>query len=273
MAGVKPRRLIVNADDFGLSESVNRAVIEAHQRGILTSASLMVAGDACDQAVRLARANPTLAIGLHLTLCCGRSVSPHAEIPSLVNAQQRFSLSPVWAGLKYFFSPRARDQLRCEVSAQLAKFAQTGLPLDHINGHLHFHMHPAAVDTFESRAARLTNDPISIDWPLGRGRFCYRLSHAIIFSLLARRTRPRYRDRNIACTDHVFGLLESGGIDESYVLALLANLPPGNSELYSHPSLQDSRHEFEALISPRVREAIEREQIELIRYQDLWSNS
>src|SRR5262245_50893107 len=116
MGSAKPRRrLIVNADDFGRSTSINAAVIDDHQRGILTSASLMVNGDACAEAVKLAKANPKLAVGLHLTLCCGHSALPFSKIPRLVNQQGEFSDSPVSAGMNYFFSSEARKELALEI--------------------------------------------------------------------------------------------------------------------------------------------------------------
>src|SRR6266550_4572582 len=96
------RRLIVNADDFGRSASINQAVIRAHREGILTSASLMVNEPAFEEAVELARANPKLGVGLHLTLICGHSALPADKIPGLVNAQKEFTQSPAQAGFRYF---------------------------------------------------------------------------------------------------------------------------------------------------------------------------
>jgi hopanoid biosynthesis associated protein HpnK len=280
MASAKPRRrLIVNADDFGASKSINAAVIDAHRRGILTSASLMVNGAAVEEAIDLAKANPKLGVGLHLTLCCGTSALPPSKIPRLVNARSEFRNSPVLAGMLYFFSPSARRQLADEIAAQFEKFACTGLLLDHVNGHLHFHLHPAVFAILRRelkqrkvRALRLTNDPLWIDWPLGTGRWCYRLSHAFIFSALAKRARGFLRENGIQHTRSVFGLLENARVTEDYILQLLPQLPEGDSELYSHPSLDEFKEEYNALVSPRVLESVRAEEIELIRYQDLWRN-
>ena len=140
--GTPNRRLIVNADDFGLSQSVNEAVIRAHRDGILTSASLMVNEPGCGEAVKLARENPRLGVGLHLTLLMGHSALPPGKIPDLVNTRGEFSNSPVGAGMSYFFKHSLREQLRAEIHAQFEKFRATGLPLDHVNGHLHLHLHP-----------------------------------------------------------------------------------------------------------------------------------
>lgn len=277
MASAKPRRrLIVNADDFGQSSSINHAVIRAHQQGILTSASLMVNGEAFEQAVEFALANPKLGVGLHLTLCCGRSTLPPTEIPDLVTDNGLFPVSAIAAGIAYYFSRGLRDQLRREIQAQIEKFRQTRLRMDHLNGHLHFHLHPTILAllvpelTKDLRCAmRLTNEPMVISWGLGRGRWFYRLSHARIFESLSKRAKPKLRENEVPHTEQVFGLLEDSRVTEEFIMKLLPRLPDGDSELYSHPSLDEFRHEYEALVSPRVKAALAEHQIELIRYQDL----
>ena len=143
MDRIEARRLIVNADDFGLSASVNEAVIRAHREGILTTASLMVNEPGFDEAVRLARENPKLGVGLHLTLLHGHAALLPEKIPGLVNPRGEFGNSPVGVGLRYFFNRGVRGSLRAEIHAQFEKFRSTGLPLDHVNGHLHLHLHPA----------------------------------------------------------------------------------------------------------------------------------
>jgi predicted glycoside hydrolase/deacetylase ChbG (UPF0249 family) len=115
----QPRRLIVNADDFGLSEAVNEAVIRAFIEGVLTSCSLMVTGEACAHAVRLAQAHPGLAVGIHLVTVMGRAVLPPTEIPTLVDTAGHFASNPTLAGLKYYFSPQARRELRREPAPSL----------------------------------------------------------------------------------------------------------------------------------------------------------
>src|SRR5438067_9466173 len=149
------RRLVVNADDFGRSSSINRAIIRAHQEGILTTASLMVNEAACAEAVELAKQNTALGVGLHLTLLCGHSALSDKEIPGLVNEAGEFTNSAVAAGFRYFFRSNLRDQLRAEIQAQFRKFRQTGLPLDHVNGHLHMHLHPAIFKILIEDAATL----------------------------------------------------------------------------------------------------------------------
>ena len=142
MASPEKRRLIVNADDFGLSASVNAAVLRAHRNGILTTASVMVNEPGFEEAVQLAKENPQLGVGLHLTFLMGHASLPPEKIPGLVNGRGEFSNSPTGVGLRYFFQRRLREQLRAEIHAQFEKFHATGLKLDHVNGHLHLHLHP-----------------------------------------------------------------------------------------------------------------------------------
>jgi chitin disaccharide deacetylase len=270
------RRLIVNADDFGRSASVNQAVIRAHREGILTTASLMVNEPACEEAVALARENPALGVGLHLTLLCGHSAMPPDDIPGLVNREGEFTNKPASAGFRYFFQRGLREPLRREIHAQFQKFRATRLPLDHVNGHLHLHLHPTVFRILMSDAGqlglkrlRLTFDPFRLNLRLASGHFAYRALHAAIFHPLSARARPALAQRGIRHTDAVFGLLQNARVDEAYITRLLPQLPAGDSELYSHPSLDEFRHEFDALISPRVQDEVKKFGVQLIRYQDL----
>jgi hopanoid biosynthesis associated protein HpnK len=270
------RRLIVNSDDFGRSDSINQAVIRAHREGILTTASLMVNEPACAAAVELARQNPELGVGLHLTFLCGRSALPQSSIPGLVDPAGEFTTNPARAGFRYFFLRNLREQLRAELHAQFQKFRATGLPLDHVNGHLHLHLHPTVFRLLIEDAGqlgiervRLTFDPFCLNLRLASGHLAYRALHAVIFHSLAARARPVLRRHGLRHTDAVFGLLQNARVDEAYVSALLTRLPAGDSELYSHPSLNEFKNEFDALVSPRVREQAKVLGIEFIRYRDL----
>lgn len=270
------RRLIVNADDFGRSTSINAAVVRAHREGILTSASLMVNESACDEAVVLAKQNPKLGVGLHLSLVCGKSALPSNEIPGLIDSKKNFSNNAVSSGLRFFFLPQLKAQLEKEIAAQFQKFCSTGLLLDHVNGHLNIHLHPVVfgilmknAERWGIRSLRLTSDPFALNLRLAKGNFLYRASHAAIYKSLSRRARPQLQQRNILHTKNVFGLLQNARVNEEFLLQLLPQLPAGDSELYSHPSLDNFKHELDALISPRVKELSEKLGIKLIRYQDL----
>jgi hopanoid biosynthesis associated protein HpnK len=270
------RRLIINADDFGRSSSINEAVIRAHREGVLTTASLMVNEPWAEEAVKLARENPRLGVGLHLTLLCGRSALPRERIPDLVDQDQQFEFRPVTAGFRYFALRKLREQLRREIHEQFRRFARTGLPLDHLNGHLHMHLHPVvhrllmdAAAELGIRHARLTRDAFWLNAGLAGGRWMYRASHTVIYRALSARARGDYERRGIRYPHRVFGLLQDSRVNEAFVLKLLQRLPAGDSELYSHPSLDNFKDEFAALVSPLVKEQIGRLGIRLIRYQDL----
>ena len=274
--GNSDRRLVVNADDFGGSRSVNEAVIRAHREGILTTASLMVNGSAAAEAIALAQANPRLGVGLHLVLVCGASSLQHEKIAGLTNSTGRFSESPVAAGLRYFFCRGLQDELFSEIDAQFEEFRRTGLFLDHVNGHLNMHLHPVILDLLIRHAdrwgierMRLTHDPLAVNRRLAPGRWGYRLAHAFIFHALSSPARRRLHRCGITHTDRVFGLLQNGSVDEEYVYRLLDALPDGTSELYSHPSTEKFKHEMDALISPRVKSRVGDQGIHLVRYQDL----
>lgn len=269
-------RLIVNADDFGTSSAVNHAVLHAFREGILTTASIMVTGGAFAEAVQIAHANPGLGVGLHLTLVEGESVLPLSQAYDLLDHRRRFPSNPAYAGWRYFFDPRLARQLRHEITAQLDKFHATGLKLDHVNGHMHMHMHPVVMGillelapTHGIAAIRLTREPWERDLISRGGRWFYRLTHSLVFEALSRRLAPALVRQGIRHTDGVFGLLQTSRIDADYLGRLLQEIPPGSWELYSHPSLAGKPDELQGLVSGTTRHWVERREMRLIRYQDL----
>jgi hopanoid biosynthesis associated protein HpnK len=236
----------------------------------------MVNEPGLDEAVALAKQNPKLGVGLHLSLLCGRAALSPEKIPGLVNARGEFSENPVATGFRYFFQRGLQQQLRAEIHAQFEKFRATGLPLDHVNGHLHLHLHPTVfrllmedAEKLGIRRLRLTRELFWMDAPLASGRRLYRSTHAAIYFCLSGRAQSALRRKNIRHTQRIFGLLQNAHVNEDYLLKLLSVLPPGDSELYSHPSLDEFQHEFDALVSPRVKERVKKLGIELIRYQEL----
>jgi chitin disaccharide deacetylase len=257
MSAIPVRKLIINADDFGLDLSVNEAVERAHRDGVLTTASLMVGAPAAADAAERARRLPNLGVGLHLVLADGPCASNPAAIPALVGADGRFGDHMARDGFRFFFLPTVRKQLAAEIRAQFAAFAATGLALDHVNAHKHFHLHPTVLSLILSigreyglRAVRLPLEPDTA--PLLRPWL----------KLMQR----RLDNAGILRNDQVYGLAASGAMDENAVLAVLESLPPGLSEIYLHPAtrrgltptMRDYRHDDElaALLSPQVRAAI-----------------
>ena len=141
------RYLIVNADDFGYSEEVNAAILRAHREGVLTSASLMVAEPGCEQAVEIARQTPTLGVGLHLVVSYDHTLLPSRDIPLIVNGEGKFGSDPFRVAMSYYYNKKAQTQMKQEMAAQFARFAQFALEWSHVDGHQHFHLHPTVWDT------------------------------------------------------------------------------------------------------------------------------
>jgi chitin disaccharide deacetylase len=254
------RSLIITADDFGVSESVNEAVQQAHEAGVLQASSLMVGGAAWRDAVQRARRLPRLRVGLHVVLLDGAPVLPPDSVPDLVGRDGRFNDGMFASAVRFMVLPSARAQLAAEIRAQFERFAATGLALDHANAHKHFHLHPLILQMilrigrdFGLRAVRLPSEPLSPGTLLLRPWV----------SLMR-----RYLDEaGVLHNDHVFGITHSGGIDEATLIAILQRLPEGTTEIYLHPAVScgeatpaphaRSADELAALLSPRVRAAVD----------------
>jgi hopanoid biosynthesis associated protein HpnK len=264
--------LIVTADDFGLHESVNDAVERASEAGVLTAASLMISAPAAADAISRAKRIPHLKVGLHLVLAEGWSTLPAMEIPAIADSDGFMSADMVRRGIAFFANPRARKQLAAEIRAQLEAFRQSGLELDHVNAHKHFHLHPTILSIllslaceFGIRAIRVPHEPMWFARAHGG-----RLSGIGAASLapLTGTMKLRIRSAGLLHNDWVFGVAGSGAMDEATMLQILARLPPGITEIYLHPAAQSGeaiaasmaayRHsdELAALLSPRVRAAV-----------------
>lgn len=280
-------QLIINGDDFGYSSAVNRAILQAHQQGILTSTSLMVNERAADEAVQLARATPSLAVGLHLVLVLGRAALSSAQIPHLVDAQGKFTNNPFVAGVKYFFSSVARRELHAEMRAQFEKFVATGLPFSHVDGHTHLHMHPVIFDEliqlceeFGVKRIRVVKGEMRLSLSLDSSRLPLKFVNGIVFNLLGRRCEKKLRGRDFVVPEKVYGLLQTGNLNEDYLLGLIPQMAHAISEIYAHPLAPDAEEwnarenprgaiELQALLSPRVRAALQNAGFALINYQHL----
>jgi hopanoid biosynthesis associated protein HpnK len=282
------RRIVVNGDDFGRTASINTAIIQAHREGILTSTSLMVAEGAFDEAVALAKAHPTLAVGLHLVAANGRAVLPPAQIPHIVDARGRFPDSAVQAGLRYVVSATARQELAREMEAQFARFAATGLPLSHVDGHLHFHVHPIVfnlliplAERYGASGLRLPRDDFWLAMRYNRQGAALKATWAVIYALLCRWCLRRLQvgaqgRAPLTVTDRMYGLMQTGQMEEAYVLQVLRQLSVPTAELYFHPStvpleekLGPNPGDLATLLSPAVRQAIQEGGIELANYPRL----
>ena len=282
------KKLIVTADDFGLSLAVNEAVEEAHRRGVLSTASLMVGARAVRDAVDRARRLASLRIGLHLVLVNGTPISPPQAIPDLVDRKGQFSPHLFRAGFNFFFSPGVRKQLDKEIRAQFQAFRSTGLSLDHVNCHNHMQLHPTigglilkVGQEFGLKAVRYPYEPVLPSWRASRKALGLKwVSQLFLWPWLALWKKQLQRAR-VRSNDFLFGMNDSGDMNPGLVLSFVKNLPPGVTEIYFHPS---SRHdpeleraaknyryqeEFATLISPALRQALTASDIQRISFSDL----
>lgn len=283
--------LIINGDDFGYSDGVNRAIIQAYREGVLTSASLMVNERAAAEAVALAKANPGLGVGLHLVLVLGRAALPHSEIPHITDEAGNFTNSSFNAGINYYFNPSARRELRREMRRQFERFAATGLPFSHVDGHTHLHQHPVIFDElirlceeFGVRRVRVVKGEMRLSLRLDRTNLPIKLVWGIVFNLLGNWCQKRLEGRGFVQPQKVYGLLQSGNMNESYLLRLLEQMEGETSEIYAHPlaatGVADNDEsakrenpggatELQALTSGRVRQAIKLAGFKLATYESL----
>ena len=235
------KNLIITADDFGAATQVNEAVERAHRGGILTAASLMVAGAAAHDAVARAKAMPKLRLGLHLVLVEGKPVLPASAVPDLVDASGHFRTDMARAGAAMFFLPKVRTQLRAEIEAQFAAFAATGLAFDHVNAHKHFHLHPTIaalmVETAAAYGVKGARVPLEPQAVLARIEPHKSPGVAALTAPFARGLRRRFRQAGITAPDQVFGLAWSGAMTANRLAGLIQHLPEGLSEIYMHPAL------------------------------------
>jgi chitin disaccharide deacetylase len=249
------RRLIVNADDFGLTRGVNRAIAELHRAGVLSSATLMARAPATDDAVQLALATPSLGVGCHLVLVDGEPVlSAFRDIPNLADPiTGRFR--PTLTGFLYWFYGHRTPfntqadhaaEIEAEAAAQIAFLQSRGLRLTHIDTHKHVHMFPAVLRPIlrAARAAgiRVVRNPFEPAWSLratNRAPWLRRKQVALL-----RRLEPAFQrivaEEEFTTTDGAIGVLATGTLDAATVQSLLGQLPPGTWELVTHPGFNDA---------------------------------
>jgi len=294
--------LILNSDDYGYSSRVNAAVIRSHRDGILTSASLMVGEVAYAEAVELARRTPTLGVGLHVTVSYDHAVLPPSEIRHLVDANGRFGADVFRASVLYARSGAARFELRREIEAQFERFARTGLRFSHVDGHQHMHMVPAVwdivlelCDRYGIHRVRIPHEELRAHFRSGGDRFNINTVATLLLRLMRRRCLRTLRERQrqgkpaFFYCDRVYGQLQSGNMNRSYLLRLLPRLQGVANEIYFHPGAPHARPlvdvrpqtdihdvELQALLAPDMHDVLDRMNICPGRYEDVekaYSNS
>jgi hopanoid biosynthesis associated protein HpnK len=286
---VGSKTLIVTADDFGGSLPVNEAVETAARVGVLTAASLMMAGSAVADAVERAHRLPNLRVGLHLVLVRGKPILPPSEIPDLVNEVGLLRRNLATVGTRIFFSARAKQQAEAEIRAQFAAFLATGLSLDHVNAHNHYHLHPTILSLILKvgkdhgvKAVRVPYEPPFRAWRATGEGLAARMATAFFLGPWCALTVWRLRRAGIAVNDRVFGLFDTGRMDGTRLRAYGAALPDGVTEIFVHPAMADDwpgheaeahgfrhRAEFDALVDPRTRAQFVAQGLRLSGFTDM----
>jgi len=284
------RRLIVNADDFGLTAGVNRGILEAHARGIVTSATLMACGAEFEQAAALATQSPKLSVGCHVVLVDGSPVLERTNVSNLMeNSGGRFreSLSSfAWLAV---LGRLDQQQIEAEITAQIRKLQAAGIQVSHLDTHKHTHMFPVvlrallrAATSCGVRAVRNPFEPL-VFASTGQWKRQFQLR---ILRRYQRSFREALAASGLVTPDGCIGVLATGGLNLTTFTQLTENLSDGTWEFVSHPGyndadlgnvttrLRESREkELEILTAAGIKKMLQRENIELISYRDFASLS
>lgn len=280
------KQLIINADDFGLTEIINTGIIKGHTAGIITSTTIMSCGKSFEHAISLASANKQLGVGVHLTLVGEKPVCDPAAIKSLVDANGYLS-SQYRQFLIQFCSGKIQlDDIRRELTAQVQKVVDFGLPITHLDSHQHLHVVPGIIDLtldiakkYNIKKIRIPSEPylFSGGFPFSAVRLLSRAG----LTYLAQLARKKARKQGFIVPEHFFGMLAGGNMHEEYLLNILHVLPEGTSEIMMHPGTDDSllrtmyhwnyqwQAELRAATSLAVKQHIIKHEIQLISFREL----
>jgi hopanoid biosynthesis associated protein HpnK len=288
------RRLILNADDFGITRGVNRAILESHRTGVLTSATLMANAGAWSEAVQLAQENPKLGVGCHVVLVDGAPVTDPARLATLVTGSGEFSRSIGVLARRTLFGRIHPNEVEFEATAQFQKLQKAGVTLTHFDSHKHAHLFPALLEPM-LRAARAcgiraVRNPFEPLHPLTTEFLRKRpgLWKRFVQAKLLRELQPAFRRlvarAGLRTTSGTIGIIVTGELDEQVLEQLITGMPEGTWELVCHPGYDDeelhairtrlwrSREiERQALMSPETRRMLEQKGVELISYRELES--
>ena len=287
------RRLIINADDFGLTAGVNRAIVEAHTRGVVTSATLMANGPAFEQAATLAKTAPGLSVGCHVVLIDGQPLLPAGQIRSLASNRSHHFRDDLKA-----FAARALtgqihgDEVAAEAAAQIRKVQAAGVAVSHLDTHKHTHLFPKILRPLLRAAAqcgvRALRNPFGPRLPLrssdlfSRPNLWTRYAELHVLNRFAAKFRATVDHEGFSTPNGTLGIEVTGALDENLFRAIARNIPEGTWEFVCHPGyndaalqdvktrLRESREtELRVLTTPGARELLSQEGIELISYRSL----
>lgn len=286
------RRLVLNADDFGLTPGVNRAIGEAHERGLVTSTTLMANSPAFDHAVNVAREHPRLSVGCHVMLVDGEPLLPREQVRTLLAGGVRFRQGIAGFALAAVRGLLDAQEIEAEATAQIRKLQSAGVRVTHVDTHKHTHMFPQILRPLLRAAAacgvRAVRNPFAPVRPLAwahllrRPRLWTRYTEVRVLRGFARAFRHAVAEAGMVTTDGSFGVVVTGALDQRLFDAIIGSLPEGTWEFVCHPGycddelrrvptrLRESRAcELEVLVSAAAREAISRRGVQLISYREL----
>ena len=289
------RRLIVNADDFGFTRGVNRAIVEAHTSGVVTSSTLMANGSAFEHAAQMAKTVPNLSVGCHVVLLDGKPVLDTQNIRTLVShvsGSARFRDGLTSFAARALTGRLDPDEIEAEASAQIRKLQSAGISVSHVDTHKHTHLFPAVLRPLLRAAAacgvRAVRNPFGSRRPLRshelfrRPGLWTRYAEVRILRGFAGKFRTAVDREGFVTPDGTLGIVVTGALDEKLFRALAENTPEGTWEFVCHPGyndddlrtartrLRESREsELAVLTRPEARELLLQEGIKLISYQDL----
>jgi chitin disaccharide deacetylase len=285
------RRLIINADDFGLTRGVNRAIVEGHEHGVITSCTLMANGPAFEDGARTAPSVPRLSIGCHVVLVDGSPVLPAAEVSSLMSGTSpaRFGDGISKFSLRALTGRLDSSQIEIEVRAQIRKLQAAGIKVSHLDSHKHTHMFPAvfrpllqAAKSCGVRAIRNPFEVVRISLAAGRPALWKRYGEVKLLRNLASKFRQATNEAGLKTPDGTLGIVVTGVLDERLFRLIIEKLPKGTWEFVCHPGYNDAEldgvqtrlresreQELQVLTSPQTRDLFARSGIELISYHEL----
>lgn len=281
------KRLILNADDFGLTRGINQAIIRAHREGILTSATLMATAPEFEGACQQARANPRLSVGCHIVLVGGKAVTGPREIPSLAGQDGALPQSLLAFAAAVTSGRISAGDIERETRAQIEKIRSAGLEPSHIDTHKHTHAHPMVMDAIaraaQSCGIRRIRKPVERlrdSW--SAGGLSKQLAAVSLVRLMARHFDHAARKYGLRAPDYFLGMAMTGQLGPLALRRMIETLPEGTAEIMVHPGICDAdlrntrsrlqqqrQFELDGLLDADVKHTVEKEGVQLIGYCEL----
>lgn len=283
---MQEKKLIINADDFGFSEAINRGIIDGYKNGIITSCSIMASAEYFDDAFEKLKEAPNLSVGVHLTLTNTKPTLPKGQVPFLVNRNSTFYHSPSTIIQRFILFPVSLQQAKAELRNQIQKVIQKGIKPSHLDTHKHLHLFMPLFKIiiqlaleFNIRIIRIPYDSIKIKNKFKKNK----IKRFINRSLFVRQKRMKKYliENSLKFPNHFFGFSYTGQLNEKILIEVIKSLPFGTTELMCHPGycydlismptrLKESREiELKALQSQIVKELINRNGIKLVNHEGI----